>query len=198
MLIIDEQKTRGLLIALTLIVYFSILYCIYDFFIDTRAIKLEYASFQEHRLNNDPMTELYTPGLLKQWKLFGSADPSIGYSQKNLTVVGIFMDNDPKLRAAVISEKDATPQLYYINDDLPGHAVIKAIEVDRVTIQAGAHTEILYYNSDALKNTSSKSTLTNTSNPIMDPKTIQKASPYGGNRQYLEEIRQKQLRETKQ
>lgn len=91
---------------------------------------------------------------LAGWHLFGESaskaavetpteTTQVPLTRLQLTLFGVLASDDPSEAYAIIAGSDNLAHVYGIGDELPGQAVVNAIEADRVILERGGRLETL-------------------------------------------------------
>lgn len=92
------------------------------------------------------------------WHLFGqspesvSGKDSVAETQLQLKLLGImFLSKNPENASGIIQADDGQQKKYRLGDELPGGAVLQAVEADRVLLKRGERQESLLLKKDSVR-----------------------------------------------
>jgi type II secretory pathway component PulC len=92
------------------------------------------------------------------WHLFGQSPESVSgkgavaETQLQLKLLGImFLSKDPENASGIIQADDGQQKKYRLGDQLPGGAVLQAVEADRVLLKHGERQESLLLKKDSVR-----------------------------------------------
>ncbi|WP_197026932.1 type II secretion system protein N [Methylomonas sp. 11b] len=121
--------------------------------IDRTSTEAAASVLSEAAAQNPPMdlSEIAT------WHLFGQSPESlsdkgaVAETQLKLKLLGImFLSKNPENASGIIQADDGQQKKYRLGDELPGGAVLQAVEADRVLLKRGERQESLLLIKDSI------------------------------------------------
>jgi type II secretory pathway component PulC len=147
--VFSTSKAAG--VALWLCLFGSLGAVSWEVYRDVTSLKSSSAPSAPHKA---PPAKAANPTVnLSELHLFGNpgsqpvakAQQNIPDTRLQLELKGAFTSSNTASASALVSEKGKTAKRYYVNDSLPGGAVLTQVDSDHITLSRGGNLEVLRF-----------------------------------------------------